>query len=150
VEAILLIPFLLLLIMLIISSSRYASHLIYNSIDTRTTAWRAALFDHCPSGVQARFGGQYLGAECEQSSEYARGYLSTFAVSPEAALFTSLLAGAGLPEATTVTARSEFRALLIKDSYRSLIQNQYSLDITPAWEREQMPNGYQSVLPSVE
>lgn len=150
VEAILLIPFLLLLITLIISNSRYASHLIYNTIDARTSAWRSALFDQCAGVPEPRFGGSYLGSKCDTDSEHANMYLAALPSGPESSLFTGLLYAAGIPETTTATASSEFRAFLIKDSYRTVITAQHSLDAMPAWERVHMPDGYNRVLPSVE
>lgn len=150
VEAILLIPFLLLLITLIISTSRYASHLIYNTIDARTSAWRSALFDQCASVSAARFGGSYLGSKCDTDGESANIYLTALAAGPEASLFVGLLHASGIPETTSATANSEFRAFLVKDSYRTVITAQHSLDAMPAWERIHMPDGYNRVLPSVE
>ena len=150
VEAILLIPFLLLLITLIISTSRFASHLIYNTIDARTSAWRSALFDQCAGVPAPRFGGAYLGSNCNTDGGYTNVYLAALATGPEASLFTGLLYASGIPKTTTATASSEFRAFLVKDSYRTVITAQHSLDAMPAWERIHMPDGYNRILPSVE
>ncbi len=150
VETILLVPFLLLLITLIISSSRYASHLIHTSIDARTSAWRSALFDQCPNAVEPRFGGLYLGSVCETDRSYTNRYLSTLPTGSEANLFSGIIRAGGIPEMSSATASSQFDAFLIKDRFTTVITATHSVDAMPAWGLEAMPDGYNRVLPSVE
>ena len=147
VETILLVPFMLLLITLIISSARYSSHIIHNTIDARTSAWREALFNNCSNTLEPRFGGAYQGSNCTGSSRNADIYLTSLMKGPEAAMFTGVLRSSGVPKTTTATANSSFNAFLIQDSFSVTITDQHSLDAMPAWERRHMPIGYNSVLP---
>jgi len=107
VEAILLLPFILLFLVWILVSLRLALVKEHNIIEARTSAWRHSMFNQACQGARTpRYSGWYKGATCATNSVDGETFINALSGGRYEIQFAGVIRGAGVPALSTATARS--------------------------------------------
>lgn len=157
VELVLIIPFMLLIFILTITSAKIMLLKQNNIVEARTMAWEKAMLDRdCTKPPQKKWDGQFLGVECPAdggSGQHADQFLRFMEEGPNSRyqqVFTGKIKeGEDLPGIATATARSHY-SLIGNDTIGFVdlpMEDSHSVDASPAvWAREKFPIGYDDYL----